>query len=159
MSEWTETVRAMLEKSTPGPWECDERVGCISVHPMQIANCICDVVDQVAYWNGFMEDGKWDVKESDSNNAKLIAAAPTLLREACERIEALEVLKEECEFALDIADADLATSTPEAWEDVSNIGGRQYEKLREIISALDAADLPIPEETTVKAEVENAAQK
>lgn len=83
-------IEKALNEATPGPWECDERVGCISVHPKQDANCICDVTDQVAYWNGFMEDGCWNVKESDSKNAHLIANAPEWLWQLVERVRKLE---------------------------------------------------------------------
>lgn len=128
-------VREMLAKATPGPWECDERVGCISVHPMQNANCICDVVDQVAYWNGFMKDGKWDVKESDSANARLIAAAPTLLAAACDRIKKLERAVNKAQIMAETFIAKVETGharSVETYKDALNV--------RDALSALDADD-------------------
>lgn len=94
-------IEKALGEATPGPWECDERVGCISVHPKQDANCICDVTDQVAYWNGFMEDGCWNVKQSDSKNAHLIANAPEWLRKLVEQNRAILARNEELQRRVD----------------------------------------------------------
>lgn len=82
MSDFTEKVRAMLDAATPGPWffEHDEDIpGAREPDRLLIGNTryTVDVFYDHTHHCGW-------------GNYELIAAAPTLLREAIERIEKLE---------------------------------------------------------------------
>lgn len=91
MSDFTEKVRAMLDKATQGQMEAMEFDGEIVVgmesfleNPFHYTS-----IHKVVVADECIEPKDQDYAEAMAN-AELFAAAPTLLREACERIEALE---------------------------------------------------------------------
>lgn len=79
-------------KHTPGPWKIDERIGCIAVYPeSEKHHCLAIPLNNfIAYWHGYNKGDGWEISEKDLANAKLIAAAPMMLKEMEESLELLQ---------------------------------------------------------------------
>lgn len=95
MSDFTEKVRAMLDAATKEPWEASDESD--SHYDVCIGETICSLDRANSY------TGKYVIsREEMTANAHLIIAAPTLLREAVERIEALEKVSERSRAMVDL---------------------------------------------------------
>ena len=69
-----------MSEYTPGPWKCDERVGCVAVYPASETHECLSGADRwaVHFRMGAPVDGDWTVPEEVLANARLIASAPGL---------------------------------------------------------------------------------
>jgi hypothetical protein len=81
-----------MSKFTPGPWNCDKRVGCVAVYAGEKVNCMSDLGEKLFYDDGYKKhnaDGswEWEVSEKSIANARLISAAPDMY-------EALNLLRD-----------------------------------------------------------------
>ncbi|NIR31682.1 MAG: hypothetical protein GWN84_20695 [Gammaproteobacteria bacterium] len=80
-------ARALLEKATPGPWEISPMRADVRVCAMEGGRCICCL----ALMGNVDADGEWDEETLRQwrSDARLIAAAPTLLAALCDEVERL----------------------------------------------------------------------
>jgi len=124
--DFTGKVRALLDAATKEPWEAGDESD--SHYDVCIGETICSLNRANPY------TGKYVISRDEMiANAHLIISAPTLLREACERIEKLEKVAEAARvmrFVRETEKNDLSLCC-----DASLV-----QDLRDAISALDAAD-------------------
>lgn len=128
MSDFTEKVRAMLDAATQGDWSfCRYAETDREWLKKELSNLLDNEgAGEVCYFFGTADDlivALTGNGPTSAQNAQLIAAAPTLLREACERIEKLEKVADAAREVLPVAVAMQPCD----------------QKLADALSALDAA--------------------